>query len=84
MGQGFYRDDAALYGRRLTRNATKTVRFDLKALVRKAIAFDASDGTRTLEADPNDYTLALFNIGWEDIGHWETKVRLSGLSLQGV
>lgn len=55
---------------------------DAVALLREAIALFDGAGTN-LSRDVDDYVLNHWNFGWEIIGHWESELVLSNLSLKG-
>jgi hypothetical protein len=83
-GTVFHREPGTLSGPAPGLDEWRTVRRELKALVRHALAAAATRyPDRKFPASPDDYYLSLFNLGWEGIGHWETEAELSGLSLKG-
>ena len=81
-GDVFYRDTITNYGPPPLVGRPREVSLDVKALTRKAIArFD--DVHATLSRDPDAYSMQVFNFGWEALGHWESEITVSGLSLYG-
>lgn len=81
-GDVFYRDTITNDGPPPVVGKPREVSLDVKALTRKAIArFD--DVGAHLSRDPDAYSMQVFNFGWEALGHWESEIKLSGLSLRG-
>lgn len=81
-GQGIYRIGSGNYGGNLVLNTTKTISYDLKKLVSRAIAYAQANG-KSMKASPDDYTISIMQLGWEDIGNWETSYELSDFSVKG-
>lgn len=83
-GVGFYRIGSEEYGGILELNETKTIQFDLKKLIARAIEFART--TPGLPAHPalspdNYIVYGGGGTGLEDLGHWETEQELSNLSI---
>jgi hypothetical protein len=53
---------------------------EITSLIRDALKA-AKQKQPTLSADPADYYLFNFTVGWEGLGHWEAECELSQLSL---
>ena len=81
-GQGMYFDDAANYGGRLTLNTERTISFDAKKLIAKAIAKAQAQGS-IIKPSPDNYRLSMMYFGVEDIGNYEKTVELSNVSVIG-
>jgi hypothetical protein len=83
-GTVFHREPVTLYGTPPGLDEPRTVRRELKSLVRDALTAAAKKfPDKNLSAEVDDYRLDLFNIGWEGIGHWESECELSQMSLLG-
>ena len=81
-GDVFYRDTITNYGPPPIVGEPSEVSLDVKALTRKAIArFDDVDAT--FSRDPDAYSMQVLNFGWEALGHWESDIKVSGLSMCG-
>jgi hypothetical protein len=83
-GTVFHREPVSVQGAPPGLGERRTIRRDVKSLDRDALATAARKfPDKKLSANPDDYCLELFNIGWEGIGHWENECELSQLSLLG-
>jgi len=81
-GDVTYRDTITRYGPPLTIGESRKVSVELRKLILQAICrFD--DVKANLSRDPDAYSLRDINCGFEGLGHWETEIRLAGLSLRG-
>jgi len=79
-GTVFYRDSIAEYRPIPKLGEQCSVRREIKSLVADALV-EAKKKQPSLSANPDDYYLFNFSIGWEGLGHWQADGELSNLSL---
>lgn len=79
-GTVFYRDSIARYRPRPEIGESCSIAREIKSLIREALA-EARRTQPGLSADPDDYYLFNFSLGWEGLGHWEADCEVSDLSL---
>jgi hypothetical protein len=76
----FYRDSIAEYRTPPKLGEQVSVEVEVMAMIREALKV-AKERQPVLSADPDDYYLFNFTIGWEGLGHWEADGEVSKLSL---
>lgn len=79
-GTVFYRDSIAEYRTPPQLGEEVSVDVEVMAMIREALKV-AKERQPDLSADPDDYYLFNFTIGWEGLGHWEADGEVSNLSL---
>jgi hypothetical protein len=79
-GTVFYRDSIAEYRTPPKLGEQVSVEVEVMAMIREALKV-AKERQPVLSADPDDYYLFNFTIGWEGLGHWEADGEVSKLSL---
>jgi len=82
-GTVFYRDSIAECRSPPGLGEQVSVDVEVMAMIREALKA-ARKKQPELSADPDDYYLFNFTIGWEGLGHWEADGEVSRLSLIGT
>ena len=83
-GNVFYRDSITSDGKPVPKlSEQRTVEVDVRKLAAEALR-QGHEKQPKLSADPEQYAIYNFSIGFEGMGHWETEAEISGLSLTGV
>ena len=80
-GTVFYRDSITEYQSPPKMGERCTVHREIRSLIVDALKA-AKAKQPHLSADPNDYYLFNFTVGWEGLGHWEADGEVSNLSLR--
>jgi len=82
-GNIFFRDSITSDGRAIPElSQPQTVQVDIRKLVAAAIR-QGRERQPQLAADPDQYAIYNFSIGFEGMGHWQTSAEISNLSLMG-
>lgn len=82
-GQVFYRDSVAPDGKNVPLlGEQRSVQRELKSLIAEALR-QGREKQPALSANPDDYALYNFSIGFEGMGHWESEATISNLSCLG-
>ena len=79
-GTVFYRDSIAEYRPIPELSEECSIECDVMSLIENAL-LAAKERQPELSADPDDYYLFNFTVGWEGMGHWEADGEISNLSL---
>lgn len=79
-GTVFYRDSIAEYRSIPKLGQRYSVHREIRSLVADALKA-AKEKQPELSADPDDYYLFNFSVGWEGLGHWAADGEISNLSL---
>ncbi len=83
-GNVFWRDGITGGGRPVPElKKPYSVEIDVRELVAEALR-RGREKQPELSAEPDDYAIYNFSIGFEGMGHWETEAELSQLSFAGV
>lgn len=82
-GTVFYRETTEEYGGIPQIGDRVTVRYELRSLIKRALAEASARDPRFRNKTPDDYTIEFFQTGWENMGVWRGEFVLSGLSCEG-
>lgn len=82
-GNAFYRDGTAQYGGPVEIGQPTTIQYELKEMINDALYQFGKRNSPLKGTAADNYTLSFFQIGWENMGHWECAHELSNLSVTG-